>query len=283
MASDSDIVRCAAPWPGAAARLLEGLAALGSGTWHLERICASAGAGMEPGSAAQILTGLAVAGLCAPGEVEDHWFVGVSATELLRLALLLRGAEHYRRLRSPASSLEIAVTMPLSPSHLERELASAAGRPGGYLPTAAAFRRIAQAASRRLVVLTPFIDAGGFHWLRRTLEAVPAAAEKILILREANEYAVELSVVHGDWLRAMKVSVWDYSVIHAQGSGRSLPVETFHAKVLLADESLAYLGSANFLSSSESVTLETGVVLDGGAAAQVARLVDGILRVARPM
>ena len=28
MASDADIVRCAAPWPGTAARLLEGLAAL---------------------------------------------------------------------------------------------------------------------------------------------------------------------------------------------------------------------------------------------------------------
>ena len=39
MASDAEIVRCAAPWPGAAARLLEGLAALGPGTWRVEQIC----------------------------------------------------------------------------------------------------------------------------------------------------------------------------------------------------------------------------------------------------
>jgi hypothetical protein len=207
----------------------------------------------------------------------------LSSAELLRLAQLLKGAEHYRRLRSPTSSLELVVTMPLSPSVLERELASAAGRPGGYLSTTGAFRRIAQAASRRLVVMTPFIDAGGFHWLRRTLEAVPTNAEKVLILREARAYAVELSVVHGDWLQASKVSVWDYSVVHAEESGRSLPIETFHAKLLLADESLAYIGSANFLGSSETVTLETGVVLEGGGAAQVARLVNGILRVARQM
>src|SRR6266478_54418 len=55
MASDADIVRCAAPWPGTAARLLEGLAALGPGTWPAERICQASGSGTDPGYAAQIL------------------------------------------------------------------------------------------------------------------------------------------------------------------------------------------------------------------------------------
>jgi hypothetical protein len=260
--------------------LLEAIASLGQGSWHVERICAAAGAGVELGHAAQILAGLSAAGVCASGE-DDFWISAIAPVELQRLAQLLKGAEHYRRLRSTGSSLELVVTMPLPPSRLEQELGSAAGRPGGYLSTAAAFTRIAQAASKRLVVLTPFIDWGGFLWLRRTLEAARAETEKILILRDAAEHAVELSVQHADWLRAMNVSVKDYNHAHEQTSGRALPLETFHAKVLLADESLAYVGSANFLGSSEAVTLETGVVVDGAAAVQVARLVSGVLRVAR--
>lgn len=142
---------------------------------------------------------------------------------------------------------------------------------------------VARAATKRLVVLTPFLDNGGFRWLRRTLEGVRPEAEKILILRDANNYAVELFIEHADWLGAMKVSVRDYCLPHAHGSGRALPIETFHAKILLADENLAYVGSANFLGSSESVTLETGVVIDGSSASQVARLIGGVLRVARPI
>src|ERR1700679_2707387 len=41
-----------------------------------------------------------------------------------------------------------------------------------------------------------------------------------------------------------------------------------------------YVGSANLLSSSEGLSLETGLLVEGGAAAQVAPLVDAVLRVA---
>lgn len=68
---------------------------------------------------------------------------------------------------------------------------------------------------------------------------------------------------------------------HPPGSERVLPFETFHAKIVLADERLAYVGSANLLGSGDGTTLDAGVLVDGSAAAQVARLVDGVLRVAR--
>ena len=68
-------------------------------------------------------------------------------------------------------------------------------------------------------------------------------------------------------------------------------------KLVVADDTLAYVGSANLLSSSEELSLETGLLIEGGdspprvygrtlpmaAAAQVARLVDGVLRVARSL
>jgi phosphatidylserine/phosphatidylglycerophosphate/cardiolipin synthase-like enzyme len=178
---------------------------------------------------------------------------------------------------------ELAITMPLDPSFLKKELAAALGRPGGFLSTGAAFTRLAQAALRRLVVMTPFIDAEGFRWLRRVFEAAPLECRRILILRDTDRYAVELGVEHADWLRGLQVSVHDYHLSHDAASGRQLPIETFHAKIVLADDILAYVGSANLLSSSEALCLETGFLVEGAAASDVARLVDAVLRVARTL
>ena len=176
------------PTPGIAARLLEGLAALGPGMWSLERICRASASGTEPGHASQVLAGLAATGLCTAGTEDDSWLCGYAAAELLRLAQVLNGADHFRRMRLNPATIELAVTMPLVPSHLEKELASTLGRPGGFLTTSVAFSRLAQAASRRLVVMTPFIDAGGFRWLRRVFEATPADCQKIIVLRNTDQY-----------------------------------------------------------------------------------------------
>jgi hypothetical protein len=113
--------------------------------------------------------------------------------------------------------------MPLVPSFLEKELAAALGRPGGFLSTEAAFTRLAQAAVRRLVVMTPFMDAGGFRWLRRVFETAPPECRKILILRDTDRYAVDLGVEQADWLRGLQVSVHDYYLSHDVASGRQLP------------------------------------------------------------
>ena len=280
MSLDADIVRCAAPWPGTAASLLEGLAALGSGRWHLEEICASAAAGIEPGIAAQILAGLAVAGLGILDD-DDCWVSNYTAQELIRLAQILKGAEHFRRLSRGGSTIELAVTMPLSPCYLERELAALGGRRGGFLDTSSAFLRIAQSADQRLVVMVPFIDQSGFNWVRRIFGAAREEVEKILILRDVEKYAADISVHHQDWLNVSNIRIEDYHLAHDSRIGRRLENETFHAKLVLADECLAYVGSANLLWASESASLEAGVVIDGEAAGQVSRLVDGVLRAIR--
>jgi hypothetical protein len=281
MAVDADVVRCAAPWPGLAAQLVEGMAALGPGPWSIGRLCAAAAAGVTTGDALPVLSGLAIAGVCDRATQDDYWTTPLSEGELRRLSELLRGAEHYRRLRFDAQSVEITVTMPLAPSRLEEQLGSAPGRPGGYLSTYEAFLRVANMAQKRLVVLTPFLDGRGFGWLKEIIERTQPNAEKILVLREADRYTAELGVHHSQWLRAANVSVRDYHLPHTFDSGRALAVETFHAKVLLADEQLAYVGSANILGSGDGTSLEAGVLVYGRAASQVARLVEGILRVAR--
>jgi hypothetical protein len=280
MASDAEIVRCTAPWPGMAARLLEAFAALGPGTWPVERICEASEVVTDAGQATQVLAGLADTGLCSATDY-DFWQCQYTPAELRRLAQVLNGADHFRRMRLNPSTIELAVTMPLVPSYLEKELAAILGRPGGFLTTGAAFTRLSQTARNRLVVMTPFIDAGGFRWLRRLFEGALSECEKILILRNADRYTVELGVEHAEWLRALRVSIRDYHLSHSVG--RAVPVETFHAKIVVADNSLAYVGSANLLSSSEGLSLEAGTLVDGGTAGQVARLVEAVLRVARSL
>lgn len=274
---DADVVRCAAPWPGLAAQLMEAMAAIGDGQCETERLCATVAAGLDAGDAVQVLTGLAAAGVCNRHATGGKWSSPLSKAELRRLAELLRGADHYRRLRLDAAFVELAVTMPLSPSLLGAQLSTSPGRPGGYLPTAEAFLRVARAAQKRL----PFLDRRGFGWLKEVVEAAPSGAQKILVLRDADRYAVDLAVQHAAWLAASAVSVLDYCLSQDHGSGRPLPVETFHAKIVLADEKLAYVGSANVLGTGEGTSLEAGVLVDGRAAAQVARLVAGVLRIAR--
>lgn len=281
MAQDVDIVRCASPWPGVAAQVVEAMAKLGAGPWSTDQLCASTLSGLESGDAEQVLAGLAFAGVCERAEVDDCWATALAASELRRLTEVLRGAECYRRLRLDAQTVEVAVTMPMPPSHLEPRLGSAPGRPGGYLPTQEAFLRVARAARSQLVVVSPFFDSRGFSWLKQVMCAASPVTSKIVVLREADRYAAELGVHHAQWLRETRVAVFDYHLSHAPGSGRPLPFETFHAKLLLADEKLAYVGSANVLGSGDGTSLETGVLIDGPAATQIARLVGGILSVAR--
>src|SRR5712671_1784939 len=108
MTSDADIVRCTAPWPGTAARLLEGLAALGPGTWTVEKICQASASGTEPGHASQVLAGLAAAGLFVAVATHDSWVCEYAPTELQRLAHVLSGADHFRRMRLNPVAIELA-------------------------------------------------------------------------------------------------------------------------------------------------------------------------------
>lgn len=277
MSRDADVVSCASPWPGTAARLLEGLASLGSGAWPLDHICAAAMAGIDPGTAGQVLAGLALTGVCTTSN-DDYWTSPCAPAELLRLAQVLKGADHYRRLRKDASAVELAITMPMSPSHLERELANLAGRRGGYLDTSSAFLRAAQTARQRLVLMTPFIDPAGFQLAQRLFAATSSSIERILIIRDLDRYAAIISAQHQPWLAALGVRVEDYNLLHDGDTGRRLEYETFHAKIALADDNFAYVGSANLLWSSEAASLEAGVLITGPAAREVSRLVDAILR-----
>jgi phosphatidylserine/phosphatidylglycerophosphate/cardiolipin synthase-like enzyme len=83
--------------------------------------------------------------------------------------------------------------------------------------------------------------------------------------------------VAGSRLRDKATQIADYQIRHETGA--SVPqLETFHAKIVLADCVAAYVGSANFLYRSREANLECGFLLEGDAVAPVAVLVEAVLR-----
>jgi hypothetical protein len=140
----------------------------------------------------------------------------------------------------------------------------------------------AETALRRLVVMTPFIDASGFRWLPRMLETTHANCQRIIVLRNADQYTVELGVQHGDWLRAMQVSVRDYHLSHyprggARFADRDIPRQGCRRGRYAR---LCGIGQPTLFKRRVVAWLEMGLLVEGGAAAQVARLVDAVLFVA---
>lgn len=73
------------------------------------------------------------------------------------------------------------------------------------------------------------------------------------------------------------VAVYNYSIPRLEGYGR----ETFHAKVVLCDADVAYVGSSNLNSASLEHSMEMGIAVKGKAAADVAIVIEAVLRVAK--
>jgi phosphatidylserine/phosphatidylglycerophosphate/cardiolipin synthase-like enzyme len=165
----------------------------------------------------------------------------------------------------------------LTPSKLEAALQDVApdGAPA-LTDTHEAFNHIARRGKERLVVITPFIDAAGIVWATRLFQA-SEAKRKVLVLRDCDRLRQHTS--EAPELLSHLTELREYRIRH-DGTERDLPFETFHAKIVLADASVAYVGSANLLHSSRELALECGFLVEGPAVAQVADVVTAILKVA---
>jgi phosphatidylserine/phosphatidylglycerophosphate/cardiolipin synthase-like enzyme len=58
--------------------------------------------------------------------------------------------------------------------------------------------------------------------------------------------------------------------------------ETFHAKVVLVDESAYYVGSSNFMASALDRSLECGVIVHGNSARDIRNVVEALKVIAIP-
>jgi len=177
---------------------------------------------------------------------------------------------------APSAKARFVVTLPPEPSRVGEQLQKLAGASFTTLTdTQDAFLHLARRARHRLVIMTPYIDSLGAGWAA-DLFAATEAANKVLVLRGSSQ--IDACGAAGQRLRQLASQIFDYSLAGVHANGQSY-LETFHAKIVLADGAAAYVGSANFLYRSRETNLECGFLMEGDAVAPVAVLVEALLAV----
>lgn len=208
---------------------------------------------------------------------------GKAHDKFKRLAFALNAIEHYTRfVHQDSTTVQVVLTKPPAPSSLETKLSEMGWRTADIEPTEHAFQSMVSAATRRVIVMTPFFDNKGARWLQELFLAARPGVELVLVLRtlespHKDDYPIGYDGI-ATWLRDRGVGVLNYSLPRTSTFGR----ETFHAKVVLCDSDTAYLGSSNMTSASLEHSMEMGVALRGRAATDVAVVLEAVMKAAQP-
>lgn len=184
---------------------------------------------------------------------------------------MLRGVAHGKRLHRDANEVEIVLSPPAKPSQLMAILPNFGPAWATLENTQDSLIALASKASRRFVILSPFIDTDGIEWIGTLFAATSPGVVKTLIVRGEKQIE-ELRAASGQ-VRQWDAAIRTFSVSRDGHSGFN---ETFHAKILLADSSSAYIGSANMNRASRATSLECGTVVSGPAVRAISSLVDAM-------
>lgn len=191
------------------------------------------------------------------------------------LPAFLEGAAAMRTLDGPPVKARAIITLPGRDSHLLAVLPGTGLAHAALEETRTAFYEIAAEAVRSLSVLSPFLNEAGLAWVLGLFRAT-SAPMKELVVRASNEI-LALLTARGAELRALDVRILDYKVYLPDGT-----YETFHAKAVLADDRVAYVGSANLLEYGRQ-SMELGVAVEGTVVYPISALFQAIRQVATPI
>lgn len=212
------------------------------------------------------------------------WRLMSTPMDLGRLADLLGAAGHYiQNVHKDQDTVWVALTRPAKPSQLETALENLGVRSTELEATDESFVSLASQARERLRVMTPFLDSHGAEWVCRLFERTTPQVRRELIVRYAMSasrpnFPTGLST-SGARLRELGVTIFDYALPREGGKG----VETFHAKLVLADSTRAYVGSSNMTWGSLEHSMELGLVVAGVAAKRLTIVTDAIVEIATPV
>lgn len=196
------------------------------------------------------------------------------------VAPLLHGARLYRtRVHQDTDVVEVVLTKPPAPSQVSSQLESMLQGSRGLRDTKQLLPAIAESARTSFGVMTPYFDEVGAKVVLNLFEQTPAA-DRYLVLRTtaAGTPPPGLAAVREE-LSRLGVSVLNFKLDRADAPGN----ETFHAKVVLADDTAAYVGSSNMNQWSFQYSLELGLHVRGRAAARIAAVLQAVRVVAGPM
>lgn len=168
-------------------------------------------------------------------------------------------------------SATAVVTLPPSPSSFAEALPATGMSHAALIATSDAFQRVADTALSAFTIMTPFLNDEGLSFAVGLFRRTKAARKQLIVrLSDSTRAAIFRA---SDVLAESGVGVLDYTIPADSG------YETFHAKVLLADQDLAYVGSAN-LTIFPRNSMELGILVDGRTARVVANVVQSVERIA---
>ena len=244
-----------------------------SGTIDVRRICSLSGiAQARTGEVLSFL--MAAKGLGLVEQISDlNWRVA-QAGILVELAPMLQAIHVYRtEIHHDADTVEVVLTKPLSPSQLAKSLEGMLLGTWGLLDTRETLPSIAENASERFVVMTPFVDEVGGEILLALFQHVQPSVRKQLIIRATSDglFPAGYIAIAGQ-LSALGVEVFNFRLDKEDDFG----METFHAKVVLSDSAKAYVGSSNMNKWSFQYSLEIGLLVSGKAANRIGQIVDAV-------
>lgn len=187
-------------------------------------------------------------------------------------AAALQGAAVARRLTEESERPIVAATIPHGVSALASLLPSLGLQHAVLESTDTVFADIARSARDDLTIFAPFLNEEGALWVRDLVQASPAR-QRSLIVRNWARARRRLAPVLPE-LAESRVRIYDYFLQHADG------YETFHAKLVVADDTRAYVGSANFLRYRKN-SLDLGVIVKGRAAQTIRFVSEAMKRVSQ--
>jgi phosphatidylserine/phosphatidylglycerophosphate/cardiolipin synthase-like enzyme len=201
-----------------------------------------------------------------------------SAVSLERLAANFEGIAAYLGMHKDRDSVRLVITEPGEKSALRTEIDRRHRIPPSVFQTSDAFINLARSAKRELIILAPFIDDQGAEFLLTLFSLCVEEVHRYLICRPLTEAHCGPALRRrSEAFSELKVSVYEYALPSSLPSGR----ETFHAKVVLADDAAFYVGSSNLMGSALERSLECGVIVSGESARHLYNVLDALRAVSR--
>jgi phosphatidylserine/phosphatidylglycerophosphate/cardiolipin synthase-like enzyme len=214
------------------------------------------------------------------GHVEQRDFASaliVDRGALTRWAANLEGVATYLGLHHDRDDVRLVMTEPGQQSALRAEIARRHAISPLLYQTTDTFINLARGARKEFVVLVPFMDDQGVEFLLNLFSVCQEGVRLILICRPLSEPHCGVAFHRqAAAFSSLGVLVYEYALPSPLPSGR----ETFHAKVILADDTAYYVGSSNFMGSALERSLECGVYVRGDSARQLHSVLEALIAVA---
>jgi PLD-like domain len=197
----------------------------------------------------------------------------VPAHLLERAAVNLEGIAMYQQIHKDRDAVRLVITEPGENSALRNEITQRHAIPPSVFQTTDALINLARGAKREFIVLVPSIDDEGAEFLLKLFSLCADTVHRCLICRPLSEsHCGPAFRRRSEAFAGLGVYAYEYALPAALPSGR----ETFHAKVVLADDSAFYIGSSNLMGSALERSLECGVIVHGESARHLYSVLDAV-------